>query len=62
MRRLTFWEETAVAIDQVFSQVPPISKLIIAFNQFNSVALGQTQLVGTACLKIILDTSVLFMF
>jgi len=52
-RKQTFREEAAVSIYQVFAQKPAISKLIVAFDQFHAIALGQTELVGAAGLEVI---------
>lgn len=49
----TFWEQTTVAIDQVFAQEPPIAKLVVPLDQFDAVTLCQGQLIGAAGSEVI---------
>jgi hypothetical protein len=49
----TFWEKTTGASSKVPSQIPAISKIIIALDQLNSIAFRQGQFVGTASREVI---------
>lgn len=49
----TFWEQTTVAINQVFAQEPPIAKLVVPLDQFDAVTLCQGQLIGASGSEVI---------
>lgn len=51
--RRTFWEETTVPVDEMFTQEPSVAKLIIPLDQFDSIALSQGQFVGASGSKVI---------
>ena len=49
----TFWEQTTVAVNQVFSQEPPIAEFVVPLNQFDAVTLCQGQLIGASGSEVI---------
>lgn len=49
----TFWEQTTVAVNQVFAQEPPIAKLVVPLDQFDAVTLCQGQLIGASGSEVI---------
>jgi hypothetical protein len=50
---ITFREEASVARLGVLAQVPAIAKVVVALNQLDAVAAGETELVGAPGLKFV---------
>lgn len=51
----TFRKKTGVAVVHVSAQEPAVAKVVVALYELNAISLGQTQLVGAACYKIVHD-------
>lgn len=49
----TFGEKAAVARFRVLSQKPPVTEVVVAFNQLDTVAASQGKLVGATSLELI---------
>lgn len=53
MLRRTLREKPRSPVLQMFSQIPAVSKIIISFDQFNFVSLGQVQFVWAASYEVV---------
>ena len=49
----TFWEKPRIPTVQVLAEIPAISKIVIALDQFDLVPLHQGQLVGTSGFEVV---------
>ena len=51
--QLTFGKETSIAIVHMSPQKPTVAKVVVSFDQLDSVSFGKCQLIRTACDKVV---------
>jgi len=54
--RLTFREETGIAVEEMLSKEPSIAKVVVALDEFDAVTFRETELIRTASDELICNT------